>query len=210
MSIAENLKKIKSQAGAATLVAVSKMQPDEKIDEALAAGQRCFGENRVQEAQKRWGDRREKFADLELHLVGPLQSNKTKEAVALFDVIQSVDREKLARALSDEMKKQGRDLPCFIQVNTGEEEQKAGIAPGALPEFVKLCKECGLNVIGLMCIPPVDEPAALHFALLKKLAAENNLKNLSMGMSSDFEKALKLGATHIRVGSAIFGVRDYQ
>ncbi len=208
MSVAENLKKIKAVAGSATIVAVSKMQPDEKIDEALEAGQRVFGENRVQEAQKRWAGRREKFPDLELHLVGPLQSNKTKEAVALFDVIQSVDREKLAMTLADEMKKQGRDLPCFIQVNTGAEEQKAGIAPEALPEFLKFCKAYGLNVTGLMCIPPVDDPPALHFALLKKIAAENNLNGLSMGMSGDFEKALKLGATHIRLGTAIFGERS--
>lgn len=208
MHVAENLKKIKAVAKGAMLLAVSKMQPLEKIMEALEAGQRVFGENRVQEAQAHWAHLRDQYPDLELHLIGPLQTNKVKEAVGLFDVIQSVDRQKLAKALGAEMKKQGRNFPCFIQVNTGEEEQKAGVAPGAVNEFLKFCRaECGLEVTGLMCIPPVNDPPALHFALLKKLAAENGLENLSMGMSGDFEKALALGATHIRVGSAIFGER---
>lgn len=207
MSIAENLKKIKQVAGAATLVAVSKMQPEDKVLEALAAGHRVYGENRVQEAQKRWGDLRGKHPDLELHLVGPLQTNKVKDAVELFDVIQTVEREKLAKALADEMKKQGKNLPCFIQVNTGEEEQKAGAAPKDVSALIKSAKDCGLNVTGLMCIPPVDEPPALHFALLKKLAAENGLRHLSMGMSGDYNKALALGATHIRLGTAVFGER---
>ena len=208
MSVAENLKKIRAVAKDVTLVAVSKMQAPSSIMEALEAGQRVFGENRVQEAQQHWAHLRDRYPDLELHLIGPLQTNKVKEAVGLFDVIQSVDRPKLARALGAEMKKQARILPCFIQVNTGEEEQKAGVSPNDLKEFLQFCRdECELKIIGLMCIPPLNDPPALHFALLKKLAAENGLENLSMGMSGDFEKALALGATHIRVGSAIFGER---
>ncbi len=208
MSIAENLKKIKARAGNATLIAVSKQQPREKIDEALAAGWRIFGENRVQEAQAHWDGAREKFPDLELHLIGSLQTNKAKDAVALFDVIQTVDREKLAKALAAEMKKQNKFPACYIEVNTGEEEQKGGVAPAGLPALLKFCREeCGIGITGLMCIPPIEEPPALHFALLKKLADENGLKNISMGMSMDFEKALALGATHIRVGEAIFGTR---
>jgi pyridoxal phosphate enzyme (YggS family) len=208
MSIAENLKAIKARAGSAVLVAVSKRQPPEKILEALGAGQRVFGENRVQEAQAHWAYLRGNYPDLELHLIGPLQTNKVKEAVSLFDVIQTVDRGKLATALGAEMKRQARILPCFVQVNTGEEEQKAGIPPQNLKEFLEFCRtECGLTITGLMCIPPVNDPPALHFALLKKMAAENGLEKLSMGMSGDFEKALALGATHIRVGSAIFGER---
>jgi len=208
MSIAENIKKIKAVAGHATLVAVSKKQPPEKILGALAAGHRVFGESRIQEAEEHWSDLRAPYPDIELHLIGPLQTNKVKDAVLLFDVIQSVDREKLAKALGDEMKKQSRPLPCFIQVNTGEEEQKAGIAPAQVSEFLKFCRDdCGLNITGLMCIPPVEDPPALHFALLKKLGEENGLRNLSMGMSGDYEAALKLGATHIRVGTGIFGER---
>ncbi|MGB4057979.1 MAG: YggS family pyridoxal phosphate-dependent enzyme [Alphaproteobacteria bacterium] len=207
MSITENLTRIKSLNKTAKLIAVSKTQPLEKIREALNAGHKIFGENRVQEATTHWAEIKQ-TSTIELHLIGPLQTNKVKEAIALFDCIQTVDREKLARALGAEMKKQNKNLPCFIQVNTGEEEQKSGIAPADLPTFLKICREdCGLNIIGLMCIPPVDEPPALHFALLKKLGKENNLENLSMGMSSDFEKALALGATHIRLGTAIFGER---
>lgn len=189
------------------LIAVSKKQPEERIEAALKAGQRVFGENRVQEAQERWNKRREEYTDLELHLIGPLQTNKAKEAVELFDVIQTVDRPKLVTALAKEMKKQERWLPCFVQVNTGEEDQKAGIAPHELKDFLQQCQDEGLNIIGLMCIPPIDEPAALHFAFLKKLADENNLKELSMGMSDDYEKAIPLGATYVRVGSALFGQR---
>jgi pyridoxal phosphate enzyme (YggS family) len=219
MSVAENLKSVreniakvamqwKRDAADVHLVAVSKVQPDEKIIEALEAGQRVFGENRVQEAQGRWGVRRSQYPDLQLHLIGPLQTNKVKEAVALFDVIETLDREKLARALAEEMKKQNRTLPCFIQVNTGDEDQKAGIGVAALDAFYKFCmQDCGLNVIGLMCIPPVDEPPALHFALLKKHAEALGLQNLSMGMSGDFEKAIPLGATHVRIGTLIFGER---
>ncbi len=219
MSIAENLKNIKGVIGDAAraadrdladvqLVAVSKKQSDARIEEALAAGHRVFGENRVQEAKEHWQERRMAYPDLKLHLIGPLQTNKVKDAVALFDVIETLDREKLASVLAAEMAKQGRDLPCFIQINTGEEEQKAGIAPNELSEFYDFCyHECGLNVVGLMCIPPVGEPAALHFALLKKQADSLGLKQLSMGMSADFEKAIALGATHVRVGTGVFGER---
>lgn len=194
-----------------TLIAVSKKQPEERLTAALNAGQRIFGENRVQEAQAHWQEIRNSgnYPDFELHLIGPLQTNKVKDAVSLFEVIQTVDRPKLAKALSSEMEKQGRKLPCFIQVNTGEEEQKAGIIPQELPEFSKFCvEECKLNVVGLMCIPPADEPAAMHFALLHKMAEEFGLSQLSMGMSGDFEKAITLGATYIRVGTGVFGERE--
>lgn len=189
------------------LVAVSKRQPDERIQAALDAGQRIFGENRVQEAYDHWADRKT-YAGLKIHLIGPLQTNKVKEAVALFDCIETVDRPKLARALANEMSEQDRVLPCFIQVNTGEEAQKSGVHPDDLPDFLDYCRRhCGLIIAGLMCIPPVDEPAVLHFALLKKLADIHGLKELSMGMSADFEKAIPLGATYVRVGSALFGER---
>lgn len=190
------------------LIAVSKNQSNEKIESALTAGQRLFGENRVQEAQNHWLDKRTLYPDLRLHLIGPLQSNKVKDAVALFDVIHSVDREKLAHKLGEEMRVQGRALPCFIQVNTGEEPQKAGIPPKDLPAFLSYCMhDCGLQIIGLMCIPPVEDTASLHFAFLNKLASENGLNDLSMGMSDDYETAITLGATYIRVGSALFGHR---
>jgi len=189
------------------LVAVSKMQEPEKILAALAAGQRVFGENRVQEAHSHWAALKQQYPDIILHLIGPLQTNKAKDAVALFDVIESVDRPEIVQALAKEMKKQGRDLPCFVQVNTGAEEQKAGVFPESLPALLALCKQEGLRVEGLMCIPPVDEPPALHFAFLRKLAQEQNLPCLSMGMSGDYEKAIPLGATHVRVGTAIFGER---
>lgn len=197
-------------AGATTLVAVSKTFDADDIRPVLDAGQRVFGENRVQEAMAKWPGLREDYDGVELHLIGPLQSNKSKEAVATFDVIHTIDREKIARALKSEMDKQDRNLPCFIQVNTGEEPQKAGIAPKDLDAFVALCRDTiGLDVIGLMCIPPVDEAPGPHFALLQKMAARNGLSRLSMGMSSDYEIALGFGATHVRVGSAIFGHRDY-
>ena len=192
-----------------TLVAVSKRQPEYKIDVALSAGQRVFGENRVQEASQRWTDRRTAYSDLILHLIGPLQTNKVAEAVALFDVIEVVDREKLARAIAKEMARQNRFLPCYIQVNTGEEPQKSGILPDQLDDFTQFCKEeLALPIIGLMCIPPVDEEAAMHFALLNTMAQRLGLRKLSMGMSSDFIDAIGFGATSVRVGSAIFGVRD--
>lgn len=191
-----------------TLVAVSKQQPDEKIDAALDAGQRVFGENRVQEAISRWGHRRADYPDLRLHLIGPLQTNKVADAVALFDVIEVVDREKLAAALAKEMAKQDRHLPCLVQVNTGEEEQKSGISPQETVAFVRHCQSHhGLNITGLMCIPPADEEPAMHFALLAKLAKTCGLSELSMGMSGDYLEAIKFGATSVRVGSAIFGAR---
>lgn len=206
------VKKICDEVGRSdspALVAVSKKQPPEKLQAALDAGHRLFGENRVQEAYEHWGTHCSQYADLTLHLIGPLQTNKVAQAVALFDVIETLDRPKLAHALAKEMKKQDRHLPCFIQVNTGEEEQKAGIAPSDLPEFLKLCQEeCGLNVTGLMCIPPADDPPALHFALLHKFAKAHDLTHLSMGMSADYEKAIPLGATHIRVGTGVFGARQ--
>lgn len=196
--------------GSVTLIAVSKTFEADEIRPVLEAGQRVFGENRVQEAMHKWPGLREGFEGIELHLIGPLQSNKAKEAVATFDVVHTVDRPKIARALKAEMEKQGRDLPCFIQVNTGEEPQKAGIAPKDVDAFVKECKEdVGLNIVGLMCIPPVDEAPGEHFALLEKIAARNGLEQLSMGMSSDYPVAVGFGATHVRVGSAIFGSRDY-
>ena len=192
-----------------TLVAVSKRQPDAKIDAALAAGQRVFGENRVQEATSRWASRRSQYADLTLHLIGPLQTNKVAEAVTLFDVIEVVDREKLARALATEMTRQNRHLPCLIQVNTGEEPQKSGVLPDQLDNFLALCRDdLGLPIQGLMCIPPVDEDVAMHFALLNSMAKRLNLSNLSMGMSGDYKDAIGFGATSVRVGSAIFGARD--
>jgi pyridoxal phosphate enzyme (YggS family) len=195
--------------GRPTLVAVSKRQPDDRIEAALAAGHRVFGENRVQEAQHRWSDRRAAFPDLRLHLIGPLQTNKAADAVALFDVIESVDRPKLARALAAEMDRQGRRLACYIQVNTGEEAQKSGIMPAEADDFIAFCQaECGLDIVGLMCIPPQDEEAAMHFALLRTMAARNGLASLSMGMSGDFEEAVAFGATSVRVGSAIFGPRN--
>jgi pyridoxal phosphate enzyme (YggS family) len=189
-----------------TLVAVSKQQPWEAIEPVLAAGQRVFGENRVQEAMARWEGRTE---GLTLHLIGPLQSNKAREAVAFFDVIETLDRESLARALADEVQKQGRRPRLYVQVNTGEEPQKAGVVPAAAAAFIAACRgSFGLEPEGLMCIPPVDEPAGPHFALLAKIAARNGLARLSMGMSGDFETAIAFGATGVRVGSAVFGVRD--
>jgi pyridoxal phosphate enzyme (YggS family) len=192
-----------------TLVAVSKRQPDERIDAALAVGQNVFGENRVQEAQGRWMPRRDRHADLTLHLIGPLQTNKVADAVALFDVIEVVDRPKLAKALGDEMIRQNRQLECYIQVNTGNEVQKSGIAPETADDFIAYCREeARLNITGLMCIPPVDEEAAMHFALLQTIAKRNDLSILSMGMSDDFEEAIAFGATAVRIGSAVFGARN--
>lgn len=191
-----------------TLIAVSKQQPDEKLQAALDAGLRVFGENRVQEAQAHWERHRHTVSDLELHLIGPLQTNKVPEAVALFDVIHTLDRPKLALALSKEMQKQNRHLPCFVQVNTGLEAQKSGILPDEAVAFVKSCQtQYGLNICGLMCIPPIDEKPVMHFALLKKIADVAGLSQLSMGMSSDYSAAIQLGATHIRVGSSLFGQR---
>ena len=191
--------------GDVTLVAVSKQQPWEAIAPVLAAGQKTFGENRVQEAMARWSGKAE---GLTLHLIGPLQTNKAREAVSFFDVIESLDREKLARTLADEAQKQGKSPRLYIQVNTGEEDQKAGVVPADADAFIAACRgPYGLPVEGLMCIPPADEPAGPHFALLVKIAQRNGLAKLSMGMSGDFETAIRFGATSVRVGSAVFGAR---
>ena len=193
-----------------SLIAVGKVQPDERVEAALLAGQRVFGENRVQEAKGKWPGFRERFDGIELHLIGPLQTNKVAEAVALFDVIQTVDRPKLAHALAKEMEKTGRRPGCLIQVNTGEEDQKAGILPADADAFIEECRtEIQLTVKGLMCIPPVDDEPSPHFALLREMARRHKLPILSMGMSGDYELAVELGATHVRVGTAIFGARDY-
>jgi len=192
------------------LVAVSKTQPDDRIDAMLGTGQRVFGENRVQEAMARWQPRREAGLDLELRLIGPLQSNKAKEAVALFDVIETLDRTKLAAALADECAKSGKTPRLYVQVNTGEEDQKAGVAPLDADAFIaSMRRDYGFEIEGLMCIPPSDEPAGPHFALLAKIAARNGVAKLSMGMSADYEIAVLFGATSVRVGSALFGARDY-
>ncbi len=190
-----------------TLIAVSKVQPDARVEAVLEEGHRVFGENRVQEAQGKWPGFRERFDGIELHLIGPLQSNKARVAMELFDWIHTVDRPKIAATiarLSDEL---GRCPDLFIQVNTGEEEQKAGCLPAEVDGFIAECRMLSLPVKGLMCIPPVEEEPSLHFALLAKMAERNGLDGLSMGMSADFERAIALGATHIRVGSAIFGER---
>lgn len=191
-----------------TLVGVSKQQSEERIEAALAAGQRVFGENRVQEAQARWGERRGKYSDLRLRLIGPLQSNKAEAALALFDAIDVLDRDKLAAALAEGAAKLGKCPDILVQVNTGEEAQKAGVAPGEADAFISAARETyGLPVKGLMCIPPADEEPAMHFALLAKIARRNGLSELSMGMSHDFETAIRFGATQVRVGSALFGAR---
>ncbi|KXG85722.1 YggS family pyridoxal phosphate-dependent enzyme [Agrobacterium bohemicum] len=196
------------KAGSVSLVAVSKTFDGDAIQPVIDCGQRTFGENRVQEAQGKWPALKEKTAGIELHLIGPLQSNKAADAVALFDVIETVDREKIAKALAEEVKKQGRALRFYVQVNTGLEPQKAGIDPRETVAFVAMCRdELALNVEGLMCIPPADENPGPHFALLAKLAGECGLEKLSMGMSGDFETAVEFGATSVRVGSAIFGTR---
>jgi hypothetical protein len=191
------------------LVAVSKTLGAAPIEAAITAGQRLFGENRVQEAQAKWPALKDRFGDVELHLIGPLQSNKAKDAVALFDVIETVDREKIARALAREIEASGRNVRLFVQVNTGEEPQKAGVLPAEAQAFVARCRsEFGLEIEGLMCIPPLDEEPAFHFALLAKIAAEAGVAQLSMGMSADFETAIAFGATHVRVGTAVFGPRE--
>ena len=196
------------EAGAVQLVAVSKSQPDERIAAMLATGQRVFGENRVQEAEAHWEARRAAALGLELRLIGPLQTNKAKEAVALFDVIETLDREKLAGALADACAKIGKTPRFYVQVNTGEEEQKAGVAPRDADTFIAaMRKTYGFAVEGLMCIPPAEEPAGPHFALLAKIAARNGVAKLSMGMSADYETAVRFGATSVRVGSALFGAR---
>lgn len=191
-----------------TLVAVSKTFEPAAIEPVLEAGQRVFGENRVQESKAKWPELKSRYGGVTLHLIGPLQSNKAGEAVALFDCIQSLDRDKLARVLADEIQRQGKSPELFVEINTGEEEQKAGIRPKEADRFVALCRDSyGLTIAGLMCIPPADEEPALHFALLETIARRNGIKKLSMGMSADFETAIRFGATHVRVGSAIFGER---
>ncbi len=201
-------KTARRKSGSVTLVAVSKFQTIEKIEELLKEGQRVFGENRVQEAEEKYPALREKYPDIQLHFIGHLQTNKVRSAVALFDVIETVDRQELAEALAKEMDRQASFLPCFIQVNTGEEEQKGGVAPRDLPALYQACKGLKLNIAGLMCIPPADDIPDLHFALLAKLAGELGLKQRSMGMSADFQTAIKYGATHVRVGTALFGARQ--
>ncbi len=193
--------------GSVKLIAVSKVQPLERVEAVLEQGHRVFGENRVQEAAGKWPEFKQRFGGIELHLIGPLQSNKTRQALGLFDAIHSVDRPKLAKALARIAQEEGHCPELFIQVNTGEEPQKAGILPADADAFVAECRAMDLPLRGLMCIPPVDEESSLHFALLAKIAARNGLDGLSMGMSSDFETAIALGATHVRVGSAIFGER---
>jgi pyridoxal phosphate enzyme (YggS family) len=216
---AENLKRVRGDvaaaikaagraAGSVKLIAVSKTFDAAAVRPVIAGGQRVFGENRVQEAQHKWPALRAEYPDVELHLIGPLQSNKAKDAVALFDAIHTIDRLKIAEAIAGEMAMQGRKLQLFVQVNTGEEPQKAGVPPREAKAFVDLCRnKLGLEIKGLMCIPPIDEEPAVHFAFLAKLAREIGLAGLSMGMSSDFETAVAFGATHVRVGSAIFGAR---
>jgi pyridoxal phosphate enzyme (YggS family) len=193
---------------AVTLVAVSKTFPIEAVEPVLAAGQRAFGENYVQEAKAKWTSLRERYPETELHMVGPLQSNKAKDAVRLFDVIHTLDRPSLAEAVAKEIARQGRRPRLLVQVNTGEEAQKGGVAPVDADAFIAACRErWNLPVAGLMCIPPADEPPSPHFALLNKIASRNGLRTLSMGMSADFEAAIQLGATHVRIGTAIFGER---
>jgi pyridoxal phosphate enzyme (YggS family) len=219
LEVAHNLAEVRRRIAAAAaeagrdpagiaLVAVGKSQPPERIEAALQAGQRVFGENYVQEAAGRWPALRQRYPGVELHMIGGLQSNKAAEAVALFDVVQSVDRPKLARELAKEMARLGRTPRLFVQVNTGEEPQKSGVAPGELEAFVRLCRgELGLAIEGLMAIPPEDEDMALHAALLAKLARRHGMASVSIGMSGDFEAAIRFGATHVRVGTAIFGAR---
>ncbi len=218
MSFAENLaaaqariRRYADHAGVPTpkpeIIAVSKRQPGERIDEALTAGHRLFGENRVEEAEERWTDRRKQFPDVRLHMIGSLQSRKCAAAVRLFDVIESVDRISLADKLKRAMDAEGRDLPIYIQVNTGDEPQKGGVALDGLGALVDHCQRVGLSVEGLMVLPPQDDDPALHFALLKKLAARHGLPRLSMGMSGDYEIAAAMGASQVRIGTALFGNR---
>ena len=219
MTIADRVAVVRSRIGetalsvgrnpsTVTLTAVSKTQPPEAIDAILATGQRVFGENRVQEAQGRWAERRASVSDLQLRLIGPLQSNKAEDAVALFDAIETLDREKLARTLADAIQSSGRAPRMLVQVNTGAEPQKAGILPQEADAFIALARETyGLRIEGLMAIPPADEAPGLHFALLATIAERNGLSILSMGMSGDFETAIRFGATHVRVGTALFGER---
>ncbi len=195
--------------GSTQLIAVSKVQPDERVEAVLNEGHALFGENKVQEAAGKWPGFKDRFEGVSVHLLGPLQTNKVRQAMELFDAIHSLDRPKLATTVARIAGELGHCPELFIQVNTGEEDQKSGVLPADADQFIADCKELGLPIIGLMCIPPAEEEASLHFALLKKIAVRNGLEGLSMGMSGDFEKAVAFGATHVRVGSAIFGARDY-
>ena len=195
--------------GSTQLIAVSKVQPNERVLSVLEQEHKIFGENKVQEAQGKWPAFRENFSNIKVHLIGPLQSNKVKQAVAMFDAIHTVDRLKLAQKLSNEIQIQGKAPEMFIQINTGEEKQKSGIIPSEADQFISDCFSLDLPIKGLMVIPPINEEPSLHFALLRKIAHRNGLTGLSMGMSSDFESAIAMGATHVRVGSAIFGERNY-
>lgn len=216
MSLTETLQKIRDEEarvgrapGSTRLVAVSKVQPLDRVIAVLDEGHRLFGENKVQEAAGKWPDLRARYDGVELHLVGPLQTNKARQAMELFDVIETLDRPKLARTIARLAEELGHCPRLFVQVNTGEEEQKAGVLPDEADAFIRECRDLGLTISGLMCIPPQDEEPSLHFALLARIAARNGIEDLSMGMSGDFEKAVAQGATYVRVGSAIFGERDY-
>jgi PLP dependent protein len=209
MRIGAAEKKAGRDAGSTRLIAVSKVQPNERVKAVLESGHRLFGENRVQEAAGKWPEFRARFDSVQVHLIGPLQTNKIRQAFDLFEAIHSVDRPKLARKLAAEAQARGACPDMFIQVNTGEEPQKAGVLPADTDGFIAECRALDLPVQGLMVIPPVNEEASLHFALLRKIAERNGLTQLSMGMSSDFEKAIAFGATHVRVGSGVFGARDY-
>lgn len=206
-NIARMCKRARRKPEDVTLIAVSKTHPPEKIDPLLEAGQRVFGENRVQEAQGKWPALRERFPDAELHLIGQLQSNKADDAVAMFDCIHALDRPSLLKALAKAMDKADRRVPCFIQVNIGDEAQKGGCPIGELPEFLAKVRNADVPIAGLMCLPPVDTEPAPFFAFLAKLAADNGVEGLSMGMSGDYEIAVQLGSTHVRVGTALFGAR---
>lgn len=216
MALSDILQKIRDEEarigrepGSTRLIAVSKVQPLDRVVAVLEEGHRLFGENKVQEAAGKWPDLRERFSGVEVHLIGPLQTNKARQAMELFDAIETIDRPKLAKTIARLADELGHCPKLFVQVNTGEEEQKAGILPSDADAFIAECRDLGLEIAGLMCIPPVDEEPSLHFALLAKIAARNGIQELSMGMSGDFEKAVAQGATYVRVGSAIFGERVY-
>ena len=216
MALSDILQKIQDEearvgraVGSTRLIAVSKVQPLERVVEVLEEGHRLFGENKVQEAAGKWPDLRDRFPGVELHLIGPLQTNKARQAMELFDAIETLDRPKLAKTIARLAEELGHCPKLFVQVNTGEEDQKAGVLPADADAFIAECRDLGLTITGLMCIPPVDEEPSLHFALLAKIAARNGIEELSMGMSGDFEKAVAQGATYVRVGSAIFGERVY-
>jgi len=202
-------RRVGREVGSTRLIAVSKVQPNERVAEVLAQGHRLFGENKVQEAAGKWPVFRAQYDDVEVHLLGPLQTNKVRQAMGLFQAIHSLDRPKLAKVLARLAQELGHCPDLFIQVNTGEEEQKAGVMTAAADAFITECRDLDLPIVGLMCIPPEGEEPSLHFALLRKIAERNGIAGLSMGMSSDFERAVAMGASHVRVGSAIFGARDY-